>query len=119
MRLSQLGKSEDIAADELAAEKQLAYLSAEAVSYPAGHSMFLIALLYDRYPPQRITVVLDGKDSVQQIMAQMPLYASVTVLERESAEYPLLHGSTTYYVGKGHTCLPPTNRLPCHMRPEQ
>lgn len=101
------------------AEKQLAYLSAEAVSYPAGHSMFLIALLYDRYPPQRITVVLDGKDSVQQIMAQMPLYASVTVLERESAEYPLLHGSTTYYVCKGHTCLPPTNRLPCHMRPEQ
>ena len=119
VRLSQLGKSEDIAADELAAEKQLAYLSAEAVSYPAGHSMFLIALLYDRYPPQRITVVLDGKDSVQQIMAQMPLYASVTVLERESAEYPLLHGSTTYYVCKGHTCLPPTNRLPCHMRPEQ
>lgn len=36
VRLSQLGKSEDIAADELAAEKQLAYLSAEAVSYPAG-----------------------------------------------------------------------------------
>ncbi len=119
VRLSQLGKSEDIAADELAAEKQLAFLSAEAASYPAGHSMFLIALLYDRYPPQRITVVLDGKDSVQQIMAQMPLYASVTVLERESAEYPLLHGSTTYYVCKGHTCLPPTNRLPCHMRPEQ
>ena len=98
-----------------AAGKQLAFLSGEAAAYPAGHSMFLIALLYELCPPQKITVVMKETDDVEQIMAQMPLYASVTVLERESAEYPLLHGDTTYYICKDRTCLPPTNQLPYHV----
>ena len=115
VRLSQLIETEDGAVNWRAAGKQLAFLSGEAAAYPAGHSMFLIALLYELYPPQKITVVMKETDDVEQIMAQMPLYASVTVLERESAEYPLLHGDTTYYICKGRTCLPPTNQLPCHV----
>ena len=118
VRLSQQ-KAEGRAADRMTVEKQLAFLSGEAAAFPAGHSMFLIALLYDLYPPQKITVVMSGKDSMEQIMAQMPLYADVTILERESDEYPLLNGRTTYYICKDYACLPPTNQLPLLMRPEQ
>lgn len=115
VRLSQRIETEDGAVNRRAAGKQLAFLSGEAAAYPAGHSMFLIALLYELCPPQKITVVMKETDDVEQIMAQMPLYASVTVLERESAEYPLLHGDTTYYICKDRTCLPPTNQLPYHV----
>ena len=119
VRLLRLRQKEDKTEDRLDVERQLAFLSGEAVSYPAGYSMFLIALLYYLYPPQRITVVLNETDSAARIMAQMPLYADVTVLERENADYSLLHGSTTYYICKGHTCLPPTNQLPEYIRYEQ
>ncbi len=42
---------------ERLAERQFAFLSGEAADYPAGHAMFLIALLMHFYPPQKITVV--------------------------------------------------------------
>ena len=42
---------------ERLAERQLAFLSGEAADYPAGHAMFLIALLMHFYPPQKIMVV--------------------------------------------------------------
>lgn len=115
VRLSQLMETGGRVTDRRTAERQLAFLSGEAAAYPAGHGMFLIALLYDLYPPQKITVVMKETDSAEQIRMQMPLYADVTVLEQESAEYPLLHGSTTYYICKGHTCLPPTNQPPYYV----
>ncbi|MDE7286332.1 MAG: thioredoxin domain-containing protein, partial [Lachnospiraceae bacterium] len=42
---------------ECLAKKQLAFLSGEAGGYPAGHCMFLIALLFYLNPPRKITVV--------------------------------------------------------------
>ena len=75
--------------------------------------MFLIALLYEMYPPQKITVVMGDRDKdadrLAHVMAHMPLYADVTILNTETAQYPLLNGKTTYYVCKNHTCLPPMN----------
>lgn len=105
VRLFQLMLKED----DTSVLRQLAYLSREAADYPAGHTMFLIALLYEMYPPQKITVVLGGEDSAGRIMARMPFYADVRVFDKETADYPLLNGRTTYYVCRNHTCMPPVN----------
>lgn len=109
VRLSQFRNREN---DALTV-RQLVYLSKTAAEYPAGHTMFLIALLYEMYPPQKITVVMGDRDKdadrLAHVMAHMPLYADVTILNTETAQYPLLNGKTTYYVCKNHTCLPPMN----------
>lgn len=109
VRLSQLAEGKDY---ETAARRQLSFLSLEAAHYPAGHSMFLIALLWYLYPPQRITAVLAEGEDREKVMARLPLYAEVTILEAPSAEYKLLNGKTTYYVCKDRTCLPPSNEEP-------
>lgn len=107
VRLSQLMHWED----DTSVLKQLGYLAGKAADYPAGHTLFLIALLYEMYPPQKITVVLgeDGADKPADVMARMPLYADVTVLDKATAQYPLLNNRTTYYVCRNHNCLPPVN----------
>lgn len=94
------------------AEKQLACLSAEASYYPAGHTMFLIAMLYYFYPPQKITVVLSGKDAPEAVLTKLPLLADVVMLTKETKDYKLLNDKTTYYICKDHTCFPPTNQAP-------
>lgn len=110
VRLSQLmGKEEKY---REAAEKQLAFLSAEAQSYPAGHSMFLLAFLFYTDPPRRITAVLAGNRQKEEILSRLPLYADIRILGQETTEYPLLNGRTTYYVCEDHRCLPPSNELP-------
>ncbi|MCM1498299.1 MAG: thioredoxin domain-containing protein [Clostridium sp.] len=94
------------------AEEQLAFLSAKALSYPAGHSMFLLSLLFYLKPQNKITVVLSAKEDRHQILRELPLYAEVRIFEQETEEYRLLEGRTTYYVCQNHTCLPPTNQVP-------
>lgn len=112
VRLLQLTQAEESSF----AERQLTFLSGEAAYHPAGHSMFLIAMLYYLYPPQKITVVLTEKDNEEEIMTHVSLYADVTILRQETAEYPLLHHKTTYYICKNHTCLPATNEAPFFHR---
>lgn len=94
------------------AEKQLAFLSAEAESYPAGHSVFLLAQLLYFYPPQKITVVLSEEDCREQILSRLPLFADIRILEQPTEEYKLLNKRTTYYVCKDQTCFPPSNQEP-------
>ncbi len=100
------------------AERQLAFLSGEAQAYPAGHGMFLLALLMYLHPRQKITVVVSEedrkpeKDCAVRIRKNLPLYAEVKVLTEETEEYQLLDGKTTYYVCRNHTCLPPSNQAP-------
>ncbi len=110
VRLSQLMDEAETYRE--AAEKQLAFLSAEAQAYPTGHSMFLLALLFYANPPQKITAVLSGYEQKAEVLSRLPLYADIKIWEQETAEYPLLNGRTTYYVCKDHRCLPPTNELP-------
>lgn len=95
-----------------AAEKQLAFLSGEAEVYPSGHSMFLIALLLYLNPPRKIVVVLSRQDSGETIRKSLPFFADIQILEKETEEYKLLDGKTTYYVCRDHTCLPPSNKEP-------
>ncbi len=96
----------------LDAKRQLAFLSAQSAFYPAGHCLFGIALLHYFYPPMRVTVVLARGESAEQILLKMPLLADIVILREETDGYKLLHGETTYYVCKGHTCLPPANQAP-------
>ena len=95
----------------LTAERQLAFLAAEATPYPTGHAMFLSALLEHTEPPSKITVILDGTTDRDTLPLQLPSDAVVIVCETSTEEYPLKNDKTTYYVCKGHRCLPPTNDL--------
>ena len=94
------------------AEKQLAFMSYETAHYPAGYSVFLIALLFNENPPQKITVVLSEGKNVHDLLTHLPLYADIKILPHETEGYRLLDGRTTFYVCKGHRCLPPTNQEP-------
>lgn len=91
------------------AKRQLAFLSSQAAHYPTGHSFFLLTLLMYLHPMPVITAVLADTDTEEEILENMPLYADVRLIKQETEEYPLLNGKTTYYVCKGHLCLPPSN----------
>lgn len=90
------------------AENQIKFLSVQAQSYPAGHSMFLLAkLIYDD-PPEHITVVLKDETDLKKIKDHIPFFVNISVV-LESKNYPLLNNRTTYYVCKNHSCFPPSN----------
>lgn len=115
VRLSQITGEEEY---RRLAERQLAFLSGEAGQYPAGHGMFLLALLMHLHPMQKITVAAAQEDRKPEqgwkgrIRKELPLYAEVRILPEETEGYRLLNGKTTYYVCKEHVCLPPSNEAP-------
>ncbi len=90
------------------AERQIAFLSAQAADYPAGHSLFMLSKLLYENPPEHITIVLKGKTDLSEILERLPLLANISVMS-ESEKYPLLNKKTTYYVCRGYMCLPPAN----------
>ena len=92
-------------------EKQLNFISSSASEYPAGHSMYLTALLEYNEPPLKITVVSDGATSSDMLVTMLPKEAFVIYLPAPTKEYPLKNGKTTYYVCKKHSCMPPVNDL--------
>nr|WP_325257832.1 thioredoxin domain-containing protein [uncultured Oscillibacter sp.] len=93
------------------AERQLDFLAADANQYPAGYAMFLLALLNHRDPPPKVTVVPSGKSEAERLPLEFPAEAAV-VLRGPGGDYPLKNGRTTFYVCRGHSCLPPVNDLP-------
>ena len=105
VRLYQLTEEEKY--KELA-EKQFAFLSAQAQDYPAAHSLFMLSKLLYENPPEHITIVLKDKTDLSEILERLPLLANISVMS-ESEKYPLLNNKTTYYVCRGHMCLPPAN----------
>lgn len=109
IRLSQITEEEKY---RNAARQQLDFLAAQAAAYPPGHAMFLSALLEYTEPPMKITVVPDEKTDCIALARTLPSNAVTVFLSSPTAEYPLKNSKTTYYVCKGHCCLPPTNRVP-------
>ena len=93
------------------AQQQLDFLAQNASTYPTGHAMFLCALLEHDRPPMKITVVTDEKTDKSTLPLAVPSEAVIRLLPKATKEYPLKNGSTTYYVCRGHSCLPPTNAL--------
>lgn len=94
-----------------AAERQLNFLAAAAESYPTGYGMFLTALLEYLEPPMKVTIVPDGQERKDCLPLGAPLDAAVVLLQQPTKEYPLKDGKTTYYVCRGHSCLPPVHEL--------
>lgn len=96
---------------QTAAEHQLEFLAAASARYPAGHAMFLLALLEHHLPPMKVTVV----PAADWDIAQLPRLAlddsAVICLSGPTDDYPLLHARTTYYVCDARGCLPPVNDL--------
>ena len=90
-------------------DKQLAYMAGEAERFPAGFSMFLMALSDFFEPPLLITVV-PKEEELGELPFVLPSEAIVKVLEHPSEEYKLLNNETTFYVCRNKSCLPPMNR---------
>ncbi len=93
------------------AEKQLDYISSTAYAYPTNHAMFLLALLEYNEPLLKVTVVADDKADIDSIPLALPANATIVLLTKATQEYSLKDDKTTYYVCKGHSCMPPTNNL--------
>ena len=93
------------------AKQQLAFLRAEAEQYPAGQAMFLVALLDDIDPPEKITVVVKEMQEIAYLPCKVSLDAIVRVLKEPTEEYPLKNDKITFYVCRGRACQPPVNEL--------
>ncbi len=94
-----------------AAQCQLDFFGTSALQYPTNHAMFLTSLLEYEKPPIKITVVLDEKMDKSSLPLELPSDAIIILLSGPTKEYPLKNDRTTYYVCRGHSCLPPTNDL--------
>lgn len=108
VRLSQLVSEETYGP---LAERQLDFLAADAKQYPVGYAMFLLALLDHRDPPPKVTVVRLEKSEAECLPLELPAEAAV-ILQEPGGDYPLKNGKATFYVCRGHSCLPPVNELP-------
>ena len=108
VRLSQLTADETYRRE---AEDQLRFLASEAAKYPAGHAMFLSALLDHEVPPPKVTVVLADRADAVALPASFSPDTVVRLLREPTKEFPLKNGKTTYYVCRNHSCMPPVNEL--------
>lgn len=93
------------------AKRQLSFMSGEAENYPAGYAMFLMALSDYFEPPAKIVIVVKDKSELQTLPCRIPLDTVICVFEGQTKEYSLKNEKTTFYVCKGHSCLPPTNEI--------
>lgn len=93
------------------AEQQIQFMSQEANRYPVGYAMFLTALLDYMEMPTKITIVLKERKDLLGLPCRLPLNSIVRVLEEATHTYPLKNNQTTYYVCKGQSCQPATNKL--------
>lgn len=93
------------------ARKQMDFMTSAAGSQPAGHSFFMSALLSEIYPPTRLLCVLANPADREKIRERAPIGVEISLQNGPGGGYSLLDGKTTFYVCKGHTCLPPTNDM--------
>lgn len=95
-------------------ERQISYMTKEAASGAANHTMFLIALLQETDPPEKI-VVVPAPGQYEELKKSLPLRTNlnnmIKLLKEETSNYHLINNQTTYYICKGHSCLPPQNSI--------
>ena len=107
VRLSYLAPDEEMSAS---LQKQLVFLSGEAARYPSGYALFLMALSDFREPPVLITVVGRGEE-LTELPFIVPSGGIVRVLPEGTPEYKRMNDKPTYYICRGHSCLPPVHEL--------
>jgi len=106
VQLSLLSEDESYEKD---ADTQLRFLKSKAARYPTGHAMFLLSLLDSEHPKAKVTVVPAPDEDISKLSPKLPADAHIILLKEPSKDYPLKNGKTTFYICKGHSCLPPTN----------
>ncbi len=94
-----------------AAERQMAYMCAQAKDYPAGYAFFLLALSAYLDPPERITIVPAPGEDMRALPCKLPADAALYALEAPTRDYPLKNDKTTFYLCREHSCRPPVNDL--------
>lgn len=97
------------------AARQLDFLAASAAQYPTGHAMYLLALLNHFDPPPKVTIVPQHGADRPVLPARVPPDMLMRLLDAPTAEYPLRNGQSTYYLCRGHSCLPPVNDLNLYL----
>ena len=90
---------------------QLSFMSDEAAGYPAGYSMYLLALLDYTDEPDRVTIVRKHPGDLNGLACRIPLDMVVVIHDHPDENYPLKNDQTTYYVCRKHSCQPPSNEL--------
>lgn len=88
---------------------QLAFMSRESAAYPAGYTMYLLALLDHTDVPNRLTIVRKDPDERNEVACRIPLDTVVVIRDQPDEMYSLKNDCTTYYACMGHSCQPPTN----------
>lgn len=96
---------------EKLAESQLRFLRGETEAYPTGNAMFLLALSDYLDPPEKITIVVKEAEELQNISCRISLGTVINAVVGSAKEYPLKNDKTTFYICRGHACLPPVNEL--------
>ena len=91
------------------ANRQLAFMSRESAAYPAGYSMYLLALSEHVDEPNRLTIVRKDPDERNGAACLIPLDTVVVIHNQPDEIYPLKNDCTTYYACMGNSCQPPTN----------
>lgn len=106
VRLSFLREDLDI---ESVLNKHMNFMRAEAQNYPAGYSMFLVALsdMYDA--PETVTVVGNDAEIINTLPFAGSLSSMIRVIEEPSEKYRLINQKTTFYVCRENRCFPPSN----------
>ncbi|MBE5882651.1 MAG: thioredoxin domain-containing protein [Lachnospiraceae bacterium] len=92
-------------------KRQLGFMGLEAQKYPVSYAMFLSALLDDSEMPDKITIAVKDRQELAELSCKIPLNTVVCIIEEPSKEYPLKNNRTTFYMCKGHSCLPPSNEV--------
>lgn len=93
------------------AKELLTALSAQAARYPAGYCFYLLALARYLHPPRHTTAVLQAEADRELLKGRFGVDEDLTVLEKPTQAYTLLHGKTTFYICENGSCRPPVNEL--------
>jgi uncharacterized protein YyaL (SSP411 family) len=83
--------------------KQDGFMRGEAAAYPTGYGFYL----YSALPVKSIVCSVKARDDLNGIKIRSDWAFRLT----QSSEYPLLNGTTTYYVCENGVCQPPSNEL--------
>lgn len=92
-------------------EKQIEIMASRAAVFPAGYSMFLIALMEYKTPPETVSVVYENESEIKSLPFAVSADSVIRLVGKPTKEYPLLSGKATFYVCRDFACLPPVNDI--------
>jgi len=92
-------------------EKQISFMNAQASGVLGGHSFYLLSLLEKSSPGKKIIAVLADPSEKETVRSKLLGKGWAVILERETGEYKLKDGKTSFYICEKNVCRPPVNEL--------